>query len=219
MIKEGIGNMNKINTVLFDLDGTLIDSLPLIKRTYQRVFEEMNITGEIDEAMSWTGRPLRDIGKHFAGEDREPEFFKVYQHYYAIDHDDYTTAYPGTLEMLEKLHNQGYIIGVVTSKSGVVAKRSIDFLGIGKYIQLLIGAQDVDKHKPLPDPILVALARLNRQPDQATYIGDSPFDILSAQAAKVKSIAVTWGMAEKNILENHQPDHIIDSWGELYALL
>ncbi|MEG6616534.1 HAD hydrolase-like protein [Peptococcaceae bacterium 1198_IL3148] len=209
----------KIDTVLFDLDGTLVDSLPLIKRTYQRVFQEMNIPWENDEVMTWVGRSLKDIGNYFAGEERGQEFFKVYQHYYAIDHDEYTKAYAGTLEMLEKLHNKGYTLGVVTSKSGAVAKRSIDFLGMAKYMQILIGAQDVDKHKPLPDPLLVALERLNRQPAQAAYVGDSPFDVLSAKAAKVKAIAVTWGMATKDIMENHQPDHIIDRWDELYQLL
>lgn len=206
-----------IDTVLFDLDGTLIDSLPLIRRTFERVFTEMDIPVN-DEVMAWTGRPLKEIGEHFVGE-REPEFFKMYQHYYAIDHDQYTKTYPGTMEMLAQLQQQGYTLGVVTSKSGIVARRSMEFLGLDKYLPLLIGAQDVDKHKPQPEPLWEALRRLNRQPSQAVYVGDSPFDILAAKAATVKAVGVTWGMAERSILANHQPDVIIDRWEELYQCL
>src|SRR5690606_7983469 len=84
MRKKGLRRMS-IDTVLFDLDGTLIDSLPLIRRTFERVFTEMGIPVN-DEVMSWTGRPLKEIGQHFVGR-REPEFFELYQRYYAIDHD------------------------------------------------------------------------------------------------------------------------------------
>lgn len=206
-----------IDTVLFDLDGTLIDSLPLIRRTFERVFTEMGIPVN-DEVMSWTGRPLKEIGQHFVGR-REPEFFELYQRYYAIDHDQYTKTYPGTLEMLARLQRQGYTLGVVTSKSGVVARRSMEYLGLDKYLPLLIGAQDVDRHKPQPDPLLKALKCLERQANRAVYVGDSPFDIMAAKAAGVKSVGVTWGMAERSILENHQPDAIIDRWEELYQHL
>ncbi|WP_031518019.1 HAD-IA family hydrolase [Desulfofalx alkaliphila] len=203
------------NTVLFDLDGTLIDSLPLIKRTYKRVFEQMNIPWGQGDVMQWVGRALRDIGIHFAGADREEDFFKLYQHYYSLDHDRYTTAYPGTMEMLARLREQGIVMGVVTSKSTKVAQRSIDFLGMDKYMQVLIGAQDVDKHKPQPEPIFAALERLKRRPEQTMYVGDSPFDIMAAKAAGVKSVAVPWGIAKKESLLKHQPDLILDSWDDL----
>ncbi|MTI80228.1 MAG: HAD-IA family hydrolase [Firmicutes bacterium] len=209
----------KINTVLFDLDGTLANSLPLIRNTFQRVFDEMNIDWGDDEVMGWIGRPLKDIGIHFAGEDRQPDFFKLYQEYYAIDHDHYTTVYPGTMEMLKQLEDGGYTMGVVTSKTTKVAQRSIEYLGIDKYIQVLIGVNDVDKHKPQPEPLYAALEKLNRTTKQAAYVGDSPFDILAAKAAGTLAIAVPWGMAERNVLENHKPDYILNNWDELISLI
>lgn len=207
----------KINTVLFDLDGTLIDSLPLIQRTFERVFAEMNVSGS-EQAMTWVGRPLREIGHHFLGE-RTPEFLELYQHYYALDHDHYTKVYPGTVEVLAKLQQEGYTLGVVTSKSGIVAQRSMDYLGLDKYLPLLIGAQDVTLHKPQPEPLLEALKRLKRQPMQSIYVGDSPFDILAAKAAAIKSVGVTWGMAERAALASYQPAAIIDRWEELHPHL
>ncbi|MBO8138198.1 MAG: HAD-IA family hydrolase [Desulfotomaculum sp.] len=209
----------KINTVLFDLDGTLVDSLPLIKRTFRRVFEEMGIDWGQDEVMKWIGKPLKDIGRHFAGEEREPDFFKLYQKYYAVDHDRYTTVYPGTMEMLERLNKAGFSMGVVTSKTSTVARRSVEYLGIDRYLQVLIGVQDVKKHKPQPEPLYAALDKLNRQPYEAAYIGDSPFDIMAAKAAGTLAIGVPWGMAEREVLENHQPDAIIDSWEDLDKFL
>ncbi len=205
----------RIDTVLFDLDGTLVDSIPLIRSTFKRVFEEMNIPWGNDDVMSWVGRSLKDTGTHFVGEEREPEFFKLYQHYYALEHDSHTRCYPGTVEMLERLKKQGFTLGVVTSKSTAVAQRSIDYLKLNQYISLLIGAQDVTRHKPQPDPILAALKKLNRQPEQTVYIGDTPFDIMAAKGAKTKSIGVTWGIADRKTMENHRPDAIIDNWDEL----
>ncbi len=205
----------KIDTVLFDLDGTLIDSIPLIRQTFQQVFKEMNIPWGNDDVMGWVGRPLKDTGIHFVGEEREPEFFKLYQRYYALEHDKQTKCFPGTVEMLERLSKRGFTLGVVTAKSGFVAQRSINFLGIDKYISVLIGAQDVTRHKPQPDPILAALEKLNRQPRQAVYVGDTPFDIIAAKAAQTKAVGVTWGIAGRDVLENHQPDAVIDSWDEI----
>ncbi|SHF34566.1 pyrophosphatase PpaX [Desulforamulus putei DSM 12395] len=204
-----------IHTVLFDLDGTLIDSLPLIRRTYEKVFAEMNIPWGDAEVMKHIGLPLADIAKTFAGEDRYLEFFKLYQHHYALEHDALTKTFPGTMEMLEALKASGIRLGIVTSKTRRVALRSIGFLGIDRYMEAVVAVEDVTRHKPQPDPIFKALELMQAPVETAAYIGDSPFDIISANRAGVTSIGVTWGMSGREELVRHGPDYILEKWEDL----
>lgn len=209
----------KIKTILFDLDGTLIDSLPLIKSTYEKVFQEMEIPWCNGEVMKCIGLPLVEIGRKFAGEERNRDFFSLYQQHYAVEHDAKTKAYPGTLAMLENLRQRGLRMGVVTSKSHHVALRSTSFLGIDQYMEVLIGAEDVTRHKPQPEPILTALEQMQASQAGAAYIGDSPFDLMSAKAAGVTAIGVSWGMAKASELLRFEPDHLLQQWEDLSGVL
>lgn len=208
-----------IDTVLFDLDGTLIDSLPLIRRTYEKVFEEMNIPWGNAEVMKQIGLPLVDIAKTFAGETRHLDFFKLYQHHYALEHDTLTTPFPGTLEMLETLKSKGFRLGIVTSKTRQVALRSAGFLGIDRYMEVIIAVEDVSRHKPQPDPVLKALELIQKPVETAAYIGDSPFDIIAAKRAGVAAFGVTWGMSNREELARHEPHSILEKWEDLTPLL
>ncbi|MDO7788327.1 HAD family hydrolase [Desulforamulus aquiferis] len=208
----------KINTVLFDLDGTLIDSLPLIRRTYQRVFNELNIPW-VNEVMNSVGLPLVQIAKEYAGEERHKEFFKLYQQYYAIEHDVMTQVFPGTVEMLSTLKAQGYRLGLVTSKSRSVAIRSAQYVGIDNFMEVVVGAEDVTRHKPQPEPLLKALDLMNLPADTAAYVGDSPFDIMAAKGAGVMAVGVTWGMSDRLQIMHHEPNVILEEWDDLIKLL
>lgn len=208
-----------IKTVLFDLDGTLIDSLPLIKTTYHKVFQELDIPWGNAEVMNSVGLPLVQIAKTFAGEERHIEFFKLYQHYYALEHDNLTRAFPGTLEMLESLRQAGCRLGIVTSKSRGVAMRSAEYVNIARYMEVFIGAEDVHQHKPQPEPIIKALTLLDAPASTAAYVGDSPFDVMAAKAADVISVGVTWGMSKREEISRHSPDIILGSWKELSTAL
>ncbi|AEF94686.1 HAD-superfamily hydrolase, subfamily IA, variant 3 [Desulfotomaculum nigrificans CO-1-SRB] len=208
-----------IKTVLFDFDGTLADSLPLIRRTYQRVFDQMNVPWDDVKVMKTVGLPLRQIAIKFVGEERHTEFFQLYQHYYAIEHDNMTRAYPGTLEMLADLKGNGCRMGVVTSKSHRVVMRSINFLGLERYFDVFIGAEDVTKHKPQPEPILKALELMGEPAATAAYVGDSPFDIMAGKRAGVVTIGVTWGISDRDELVGHEPDYILDTWADLVKII
>ncbi|AEG59473.1 HAD family hydrolase [Desulforamulus ruminis] len=208
-----------IHTVLFDLDGTLIDSLPLIQKTYQKVFDLMQIPWGNAEVMTLIGLPLKEIAVQFAGEDRWEDFLKRYQYHYALEHDEMTRMYPGTLEMLEVLKDKGCSMGIVTSKSRAGALRSTSYLGLDRYMEVIITAEDVTRHKPQPDPVLKALEEMKAQAQTTAYVGDSPFDILAAKQAEVVSIGVTWGMAEGKQLARHEPDHLLEGWEDLFGLI
>ncbi|SHF67321.1 pyrophosphatase PpaX [Desulfofundulus australicus DSM 11792] len=208
-----------VEVVLFDLDGTLADSLPLIMHTYRRVFGEMGIPWDDGNILGWIGRPIVDIARYFAGEERAEDFIKRYQHYYHLDHDRYTRLFPGTLEMLRNLRAMGLKLGIVTSKGKTGAWRTVNFTGLDQYIDVMVTAHDVDRHKPLPDPILKAMEVLQTRPDRTVYVGDSYFDIQAGRSAGVKTLGVTWGVASRAELERYRPDGLLDSWADLHLFL
>ena len=205
----------KTSAVLFDLDGTLTDSLPLIRQTYFKVFNEMSIPWGDDDVMKWIGRTLQDIAVYFAGKEAAGLFIERYQIHYHRDHDQLMKLFPGTREMLEVLKKDGVKAGIVTSKGRPGTERTVEFTGIGSYMDVIVTAHDLDRHKPLPDPIFLALKAINVKPKEAVFVGDSRFDLESGKAAGVKVVGVSWGICSAVELMNYSPLGVIDSWEEL----
>lgn len=208
----------KTKAVLFDLDGTLVDSLPLIVRTYRKVFDEMNIPWGNDDVVKMIGLPLKDIGRHFAGE-RGQFFEERYQHHYHQDHDRFLKLFPGTLELLEQLRRRGVRLGIVTSKGKPGASRAVAFTGLGCFMDVIVTAHDVLKHKPDPEPLLYALKFLGAEAGRSIFVGDSKFDIQTGQNAGTCTLGVTWGLENREDLERIRPDGLIDRWEELVEYL
>lgn len=200
--------------VLFDLDGTLVDSLPLIFRTYRHVFDEMNIPWDEKGIEKMIGLPLKDIGKHFTGKE-ESRFEDLYQTYYHRDLDLFTRLFPGTLDMLSNLEKRQIKLGIVTSKGKPGTKRTTAFTGIDRFMDVIITAHDLLKHKPDPEPLLHAVEFLGAHVSRTIYIGDSRFDILTGRNAGARTLGVTWGLASREEMVSLQPDGIIDRWDEL----
>ncbi|OAT81256.1 HAD-IA family hydrolase [Desulfotomaculum copahuensis] len=203
-----------VEVVLFDLDGTLADSLPLIEHTYRLVFEEMGIPWGEDAVMGWIGRTIRDIAEYFAGR-RAQEFIERYQMHYHREHDKYTALFPETLPMLAGLKQRGLRLGIVTSKGRTGAMRTVNFTGLAPYMDTVVTAHDVEKHKPLPDPVLEALRRLAAPPERAVYVGDSQFDIQAGRTAGTRTLGVTWGMAGRAGWREFRPDGVLERWDDL----
>ncbi|HBQ28168.1 haloacid dehalogenase [Peptococcaceae bacterium SCADC1_2_3] len=200
--------------VLFDLDGTLMDSLTLIKQTYERVFSELNIPWGNADVIRWIGLPLRDIARHFA-KDKEEEFLYRYQEYYFKEHDNLISLFPGTAEMLKHIHKHGIRTGIVTSKGKMGTELALKKTKIEKYLEVVITAQDVTRPKPQPDPIREALRRLEGLPSETIYIGDSYFDIIAGQRAGTKTLGVTWGITGEEEMRKMALDGILRNWEEL----
>lgn len=201
--------------VLFDLDGTLTDSLPFIRHCNIRVFEEMGIPWGNDDVMRWIGRPMVDIARHFARE-RHQIFIDTYMQYYHREHDKYIALFPGTMEMLEKLKDMKLSLGIVTSKGRSGTIRTLDYTGLDKYMDVVVTAHDVEKHKPNPEPVLKAMDTLACLPAQTVFVGDSYFDIRAGKAAGARTLGVTWGMALAYELQECEPDGLLNTWGEIY---
>jgi len=204
--------------VLFDLDGTLVDTLPLIVQTYRKVFRDMNIPWGKSDVLKFIGLPLKEIGKYFAGE-KEPLFIELYHHYYQLDHDLMTRLFPGTAGILEFLKSRGVKLGIVTSKGKPVTLRTIAHTGLDRFMDVVVTAHDVVKPKPDPEPLLNALAALGAVAGQAVFIGDSRFDILTGKNAGARTLGVTWGLDGREELERLKPDGLLDRWEELKLYL
>ncbi len=206
------------NYVLFDLDGTLLDSLPLIEASFYHVFKQMSIPWNEGAVMKTVGLPLRDACEQFGGE-RWQELFDSYISYQLTIHDQYIKVYPGALETLAEIKPWLKGMGVVTSKRRPMAERGIALTGLGVYLEHMVTLEDVEKPKPHGEPVIRGLDKLGARPEQAVYVGDSYYDMESGHNAGVVTVGVSWGMASREELHACGPDFVVDTWTELIALL
>jgi pyrophosphatase PpaX len=210
-----------LRAILFDLDGTLIDSIALIVAAMHHAFEGFSGTVPADSAwMAGIGTPLF---KQLALYARTPEELEVlrerYRAYQVIHHDTVVKEYPGTTAVLESLHARGLAMAIVTSKGDELAKRGLELTGLARFIDVVVGADSVTKHKPEPEPVLLALERLGRRADEAVLLGDSPHDISSGNAAGVATIGALWGPFTRAQIAVARPAHWLTNIRELPALL
>lgn len=207
-----------LRAVLFDLDGTLIDTVPLIRWTFERVFKDFGLAWEDGAVMHTIGLPLREIAARYAP-DRADEFMERYTAFQEMRFRELTRAFPGALETLGALKSAGYCTGVVTSKRRDPARAGLALTQLDRHIETVVSADDVTKSKPDPEPVFKALALLDVQPRNAVYVGDTWYDIVAGKEAGVATVGVTWGVAGRDRLAEHAPDIIVDSWAEFLAAL
>ena len=204
--------------VLFDLDGTLLDTLPLIETSFRHAFEQLKIPWANGAVMKTIGIPLRDACKQFGGE-RWQELFDCYINYQLTIHDAHVKVFPGTREALVEINSLVKGMGVVTSKRRPVAQRGLSVTGLDRYMQHLVALEDVEQPKPHPEPVLCGLEKFSASPEQAIFVGDSCYDIMSGRQAGVVTVAVSWGMAGPGDLRDSKPDFLVDNWPDLVSLI
>lgn len=200
------------STVLFDLDGTLIDSTELIMSSFRHTMRTHLDT--IPSEAEWRqgfGTPLRPqlarFGRDAAEVDAMVETYRVYQR---AHHDRLVTVFPGVPHVMAWLRERQVRLGIVTSKSRAGTVHGLRHCGLTDYVDVVVTSDDVTRHKPDPAPVVEALARLDRPPRGAVFIGDSPFDAMAGRAAGVSTAAALWGPFARADLEAHQPDHWLD---------
>ena len=173
--------MNAASPILFDLDGTLLDTHDMILESMQYTINEVDGQNQNDEKlMAGVGTPLLDQMLHFT-------------------------------EALGMLSQAGCRMGVVTSKRHWLAQRGLEICGLDSFFEFLVGSDDWPEHKPAPGPILHGCELLGIAPAQCTYIGDSPFDIQAANAAGCQSVTALWGMFTEEELAACKPDLSVHS--------
>lgn len=184
-----------LRAVLFDLDGTLIDSIALIVAAMDHAFDGFDgPRPSTEEWMLGIGTPLWLQLSEYARNDEELARLRDrYRAFQFLHHDKYIRAYPGAAETLAALDARGLTMAIVTSKLDQLARRNLDFTGLAKYVPLVVGVEATTKHKPEPEPVLHALEQLGVAAGETVFVGDSPHDVASGNAAGVVTIAALWG--------------------------
>jgi len=209
------------STVLFDLDGTLIDSVDLIVDSYQHTFRTHGLRAHSrDEIVAGIGTPLRSVfGALGASPEEMTAWIATYREFNLAHHDARVRAYPGAVEMVRTLHADGRRLGLVTSKNRAGALRGLALVGLHDVMEVIVGADDVEHPKPHPEPVQRALAGLGVSTDGAIFIGDSVHDLHSGRAAGVTTMGVTWGPFAHADLIGAGPDHCCGSPHEVLGVL
>lgn len=206
--------MIRYRAILFDLDGTLLDSVSIILNATKQVFTEMQLPYDEAAIRKSIGIPLVVQAVEWAG-DRAEEFRERYRPIYNSLQEEHAHLFPNTYEMLQTIRREGLLTGVVTSKGARGTRRALDKTGISGLFDTVVTADDVVLHKPHPDPILKALADLSLEPHEALYVGDSLFDAEAADAAGVDMAGVSWGVVSREELLPKCSVGVFDTWEEL----
>jgi phosphoglycolate phosphatase len=192
-------------TIVFDLDGTLVDSLPDIIASFQYALTSLGLPTPSDaEVRALIGHPLEDMYKHFAPA-HAPHLCAVYREHYPRNFVNRSRPYPGVVELLRTLRARGYRLAVATTKRTDMARRFVEALGLTAAVDHVQGT-DGFPHKPAPDVIHRALAALGTQ--GLWMVGDTTHDILAGRAAGLRTYAVTWGNHDANLLATAAPDEL-----------
>lgn len=206
-------------TVLFDLDGTLADTVPLIVASFQRtVSDALGWEPTPAQCKGWIGRSLTETFATLAP-GRAGELTARYRTWNLANHDAYVRPFEGVAALVDALHATDRAFGVVTSKHHDSAVVSLESVGLTGRIPLLATERDTATHKPSPEPLLYALRQLEMDAADAVYVGDAVVDMQAARAAGVRSIGVTWGAASTEELRAVRPTAVVHSVGELQTLL
>jgi pyrophosphatase PpaX len=210
-----------LRTVLFDLDGTLIDSLRLILDSYHHTLAQHGLPARTDaEWLKGVGTPLTVQLAQWRDEPGTIEaLIATYREYNLKHHDRMVTVYPGVLEAVREIKAAGIQTGLVTSKNRQGALRGLKLVGLEALMDVLVCADEVTNPKPHPEPVEKAVALLGAEPGTTLYVGDSVHDMHSGRAAGVLTAAALWGPFGRQHLEEASPDFWLETPGDLVELV
>lgn len=208
-----------VECVLFDLDGTLLDTLALIRESMR--FATATVLGHPlsdDVLMRNVGVPLIVQMREFS-EEKADELLLTYREHNNRVHDTMIREYPGVEQALEWVVSSGLKTGVVTSKLRSGAMRGLERFSLERFFDVVIGADDVDRHKPDPYPLLHAAQAIGVDPRVCAYVGDSPHDMTAARGAGMVAISATWGVSSVERLEEAGAQYHAHSMQDVVSIL
>ena len=208
-------------SVIFDLDGTLGDTLPLIYRAFNAALEPeygRTLTGA--EIRKLFGPPDNHILRRLLPGEAGEAAFQRYLDVYLRDHAEFARAFDGIGEVIDRAKAAGYRIGVVTGKSRQTALFSLEAFGLLDDVAVVYGGDDVEKQKPDPEAVVKILHDLgHKSGDPGFFVGDSAADVVAGRAAGLQTIGVTWGSPDHDELFASDPDVVVNTIDELATAL
>lgn len=213
--------MKVARLAVFDLDGTLIDSGPMIVASMKHAALAVLGRDVPEEVLSAAvGGPGLVAQMQALAPERVDDLVAAYREHNEPLHE-VLEAFWEVVEVLPRLRNEGRRLGIVTAKRAATVRLAFDrFPELEGNFDVVITSDDTERHKPSPDPILAAIDRLGRSPGESAYVGDSPYDVRAARAAGVYAVAVGWGgIHSDDVLRREEPDAFVHHAEELLGLL
>lgn len=210
-----------IKAVLFDLDGTLLNTLKDLNEASNNTLRYFNLPlVTINQTKQFIGNGVKMLLKRSAfNADIDYELaYEVFKKYYRNHIKDYTSVYDGIIDVLKYLKSKNIKIAVTSNKYQEGVEILVNDL-LNPYIDIALGSSETVKVKPHPDMVNIVLDKLNVSSDQCLFIGDSDVDIITGKTNNIKTIGVTWGYKDKKVLENEKPDYLIDNQLELIKII
>lgn len=213
--------MPRPTAVLFDLDGTLIDSIELILNSAKHAFRDRpGVVPSDAEWLAGVGTPLKTMFRQWARDDADVDaLIEKYREYQLANHDRLVRCYDTVVETVDELRMAGHPTAVVTSKTHWLARRGLEHVGLAPHFDVIIGCDSCERHKPDPQPVLVALDQLGYAPEEAVFVGDSIHDMQAGNAAGVTTIAALWGPFSRDELSRSSPAHYLERMADLPPLI
>ena len=211
----------KYKAILFDLDGTLLDTLEDMADALNRTMDRFRLPHRsLREVRSFVGNGAKRLVELATGTegDRLAEILAVYKEDYDRNYLIKTAPYPGIMALLDRLHEEGRLVGIVSNKPDSTVQSLSDALFEGK-ADISVGERAGIRRKPAPDTVLAAMEALGVTKAEAVYVGDSEVDVMTARAAGVPCISVTWGFRDRDALEAAGAETFADNCEALWALL
>lgn len=211
--------MSSINTIIFDLDGTLLDTLTDLANSVNYALKKYRLPAHSEDAVrQMVGNGVTVLMERAIPGGRSfPEFencLRDFKAHYEIHKKDFTKPFPGVMDFLKNAYESAYRMAVVSNKFDLAVKGLCqDFFS--PYITTAIGESAQTAPKPAPDTVLAAMEELNASPSQCVYVGDSDVDIATAKNAGIPCISVSWGFRTRQFLQEHGATVIVNNIEEL----
>lgn len=207
-----------IRTILFDLDGTLIDTNELIIASFTHTIEQYTDRPYTrQEILDFIGPPLKESLAKINPEKVE-EMVETYRKHNIENHNSFVKAYEGVVETIQTLKDQGYKLGIVTTKMRNTVQMGLELTNLEGLFETVITLDDVNNAKPHPEPIVKALNNLDAKASEALMVGDNTHDIEAGQNAGTKTAGVAWTVKGRKVLDDLNPDYMLTNMRELLEI-
>ncbi|MBW5448994.1 pyrophosphatase PpaX [Cohnella sp. CFH 77786] len=210
---------NALKAVLFDLDGTIVDTNELIIQSFLHALKGKVPEGfGRDHIIPSMGQPLKDQLQQFSGLEDVAELTQAYREYNYLKHDEMVSLFPGVAEVVKRLKEHGIKLGVVTTKMRPTTERALRMFGLFEHMDTIVTLDDVEHAKPHPEPVLKAMEAIGAEPEATAMVGDSTVDMQSALRAGAMPIGVAWSLKGEAVLWDAGAEQVIERMEELLAL-
>lgn len=209
----------KVDTLLFDLDGTLINTNDLIISSFMHTLEHY-YPGQYkkEDVLQFMGPPLMDSFNKLDREKAE-EMAQFYRDFNHSKHDELVTEFEGVYDTIKTLHEQGYKLAIVTTKKRYTVEMGLKLTKLDPFFDVVVTLDDVTHAKPDPEPLLKALEQLGSKPENAIMVGDNNHDIEGGKNTGTLTAGVAWAMKGREYIESFHPDFVLDNMSDLLDIL